>query len=618
MKESDKPSELWYCYNCENYHNEDNDVVGRCSTLKEEVKPTREGCPYLQLIKKPITTSQFVEKHTPKKKEKTKKNKEEDTNIYVSFFNTPQYMYEQCYSKEKNQIYFIKWDKKKQEQEIVFDFEHKGQIYKPIRGEELEKGAVILPEEPIDYIDDEHLEKEIVAHIHKWLDVPENYEQFSFYNILLSWVYDKFNTLSYTRALGDTGTGKSRFLFTLGHLHYKPMIVAGALTPAVVFRIINKWKGTLLIDEGDQENSEETNSFIKIMNCGYERGMIISRCNRNDPNKLEFFDVFCPKVITTRRRFDDKATEARCMTAIMTQTHRKDIIDILTREYFTKVKELQGKLLMWKFHNYDTIDPDSGIKVNLDQYEPRLRQVNRSFVSLFANNPVQLAKFKKYLDAYQEDIIQERSDTFEGILINVLAVMVGDGWVSPTPSEIQIKCLDLGHEFKYNLTARAVSKTLKGMGLDFKRRKIEGMTKNALIMNNSVLSSIFQRYIFDESILEKLIIKGYEVTIVTVYTETREKNKSGGKGEPVAEKPHQVINSEKNAPSLRNNRNYRNSVTQETIHQRQNEGDVLSFMGSKLMNIEDVDLPEELLEKMKNNGTIYEPKKGMIQAVPNH
>ena len=55
---------------------------------------------------------------------------------------------------------------------------------------------------------------------------------------MLSWCYDVLNTVPYLRALGDYGTGKSRFEDIIGGLCYKPMFTNGAITPAVIYRVL--------------------------------------------------------------------------------------------------------------------------------------------------------------------------------------------------------------------------------------------------------------------------------------------------------------------------------------------------------------------------------------------
>lgn len=429
-------------------------------------------------------------------------------------------------------------------------------------------------------------------------------------------VYD-FEVEENTFVANGIAVHNSRFLFTLGHLHYKPMIVAGALTPAVVFRIINKWKGTLLIDEGDQQNSDESNSFIKIMNCGYEKGMPVSRCDKNDPNKLDFFDVFCPKVITTRKRFEDKATESRCMTNIMVQTFRNDIPDILTQKYYDSVNSLRNKLLLWRLRNYDTIDPEAGFRVNLDKYEPRLRQVNRSFVSLFADNQNRLNEFFAHLDKYQSAIIQERAESFEGIIINVLAEQVVGGKEAITPADIsQSVNNDATINLPYALSPQKVSKILSGMGMVFQRKKHQGTTKNSLNLEKIKLKSIFSRYINNEELINKLNLKGYEVTKVTIDTMT---------GYPIVPKNEGAgFDTFKNPQALRIRRNFRNSVTAPD----QNSylptlKDILEHISrfgsdgtmSVIDLIDDLGIDDDTIDILKRDGLVFEPFPGQIKRL---
>ena len=544
---------------------------------------------------------------------KGKKNENKEPLIFTSYHNETNYLYEQGYDPVTNKSYFIKWHKWDKEYTIVPYFYHNEIKHLPMYGDELAKQAVILPVKPLPYGSIKQLEKNIKEHIHQWLDITPEYEQLACYNILLSWVYQRFNTLSYTRALGDTGTGKSRFLFTLGHLHYKPMLIAGALTPAVIFRVIDKWQGTLLIDEGDQDNSEETNSFIKIMNCGYEKGMSVARCDKNHPNKIDFFNVFCPKVLTTRRRFQDKATEARCMTTIMTQTYRLDIKENFTKEYYDSVEELRGKLLMWRFHNYDTIDPEAGLRADLSRFEPRLRQVNRSFISLFVDDKEAMANFYQYLDTYQETLIEERATSFDGIIINVLAEMVSNGWEHITCTDLKEIIDQKGIDSKYPVTVRKLGNLIRGVGLIIHPMKVQGVSKKVILLDKRVLGNIFSRYIYDEAVVTKLSQKGYPVTEVTEDTET---NKI-----IICTMKEKEVTSNR----LGNYGNLGNRVTEEVVNIPEKRSiitikeitDYLLKNGvTKIEILKDIlMISDTIIDKLLATGTIVEMPKGSVRVL---
>jgi len=123
--------------------------------------------------------------------------------------------------------------------------------YKPNTGDEAIKALVLLPNQATEYGTDEQLASEIQSFIHEWLDIDPLYERLATYYIMITWLYDQLHTIPYLRALGDTGVGKTRFLDTIGGLCYKATYINGAITPAPIFRLQEKWKGTLILDEGD-------------------------------------------------------------------------------------------------------------------------------------------------------------------------------------------------------------------------------------------------------------------------------------------------------------------------------------------------------------------------------
>ncbi len=172
--------------------------------------------------------------------------------------------------------------------------------YDPEESKELIERAVLLPEEAEDFGTLDELIEEIRNHIHRYVDISEDYEIFSTYYILLTWIYDKLNTLSYLRVLGDTGCGKSRFSDVVGRLCYKATICSGAITPAPIYRMIRKWKGTIILDEADLRKSDEKNEVVTILNCGFERGRPVIRSSKDNPDDLQVLPTFSPKILATR------------------------------------------------------------------------------------------------------------------------------------------------------------------------------------------------------------------------------------------------------------------------------------------------------------------------------
>ena len=431
------------------------------------------------------------------------KTKEEDTRIQTSFILVNDNIIEQCHEVNGGNKFAI-WDGKEVKYKRQIDID--GQIYIPINAEEVQKKAILLPTKAEEYGTDEELDNEIKTYIKKWLDLPDDVLQFALWNIKRSWVYDRFHTLNYLRALGDTGMGKTRFLDTLGSIHYKPIATSGATTAAPVFRIIEKWKGTLIMDEADFAKSDESQDIIKIINLGYERGKHILRCDQNDAKVINLFDPYCPKILATRKVFEDKATESRCITQVMKGTSRKDIPLNLNKEFFDTTQTLRNKLLMWRFKNYHKIDPDKVVDLGLD-LELRVQQIVSSFVSLFGDDKRQLEIFKGFIKEHQADLIDERKDSWEGIIVDAIYNLLDDKQTDISTQDI----IDKGNikNRKGELVKpRSLSSTLKALGFGKTiSKRIGGVIKRCVPLETEVLTNLFKRY-------------GYDVTVVTVVTGT--------------------------------------------------------------------------------------------------
>lgn len=66
----------------------------------------------------------------------------------------------------------------------------------PNQGEELKREVVLLAEKPIPYGTITDLINEIKAYIHEWCDLPDQYEKFSAWYILLTWIYDQMPAIN--------------------------------------------------------------------------------------------------------------------------------------------------------------------------------------------------------------------------------------------------------------------------------------------------------------------------------------------------------------------------------------------------------------------------------------
>lgn len=240
----------------------------------------------------------------------------------------------------------------------------------------IKNNIVLFPSRPVEFDSTGALIAELRSYLHRYVDMSESFERLAAYYALFTWVYDRFNELPYLRLRGDYGTGKTRFLITLGSICYKPIFASGASTVSPLFHMLDRFGGTLIIDEADFRFSDEKSDLAKILNNGNVRGFPVLRMESR--NGREFhpraFQVFGPKIIAMRNHFDDPALESRFITETTGgRTLRKDIPINLPPQQRGEAQALRNKLLMFRFRNFRKINPTPQ---TLDPLvEPRLNQI---------------------------------------------------------------------------------------------------------------------------------------------------------------------------------------------------------------------------------------------------
>lgn len=265
------------------------------------------------------------------------------------------------------------------------------------------KKIVLFPSDPEAYGTDAELLERIRKFIHKYLDISERFEKIASYYVLFTWVYDRFHELAYLRARGEFGSGKSRFLRVIGSLCYKPMFTGGATTSSPIFRIIDGFRGTLILDEADLKFSEMTADTVKILNSGFQTKTPVLRSEGQGTFEVKSFVVFGPKVVATRANFADLALESRFLTEEMDKLElRSDIPINLPEKFDEEATSLRNQLLQWRFDNYRLIKLKP-VEKSLDNLEPRLRQIISPLLSIVESDSIK-EEIIEVMDGYNREL----------------------------------------------------------------------------------------------------------------------------------------------------------------------------------------------------------------------
>ena len=289
--------------------------------------------------------------------------------------------------------------------------------------------CVLLPSKPEHHGDKAELLADIAAFLHRYVDLSPLFEKIAAHYILLSWVHDGFNELPYLRLRGEYGTGKTRGLLAIGSLCYRPFFASGASTVSPIFHTLDRFGGTLILDEADFRFSDATSEIVKILNNGNVKGLPVLRTmqNRDKEFNPRAFRVFGPKIIAMRGGYDDPALESRFLTEDMSLRPMREDIPISQPDALKdEALALRNRLLHFRFCHLIGIKPDPGAL--LAGVEPRVNQIALPLLSLI-DDPSLRAEIADRLMHEQAERQSQRRETVEARVLAILreAFSVSDG-----------------------------------------------------------------------------------------------------------------------------------------------------------------------------------------------
>lgn len=412
----------------------------------------------------------------------------QDDDFIIDIIYDPEMGYEQfvVYDKETGEI-FYKDD---------WEFPPDGTTFEPIHSDLIKEGRIPLPSHAEEYEDDLVLSASISNFIQKYVDLDHPFLYSLVANYIKStWVYDKLSVVPYLRAMGDYGSGKTRFASVVGSVCYKPLFLAGATSDAFIFRTIEQFKGTLILNELERVNTDLQSQLTIILNNGYEKGLYIGRVEGDRKKELKSFDAFSPKIITTRRPFKDLALESRIINILMKPTKRKDIPSMLDGEFNEEALYLRNQLLKYRLVNLDTpinLKPGS----QLETLEPRLRQTMLPILSVINDEETE-EQFFEYAKDFQGHIFSERSFEVDAIVAEKIVDLYKEikGNEKVTIKEIT-DSVNKDFDEKEKISNKIIGQRVRDFG--FNTKKVGGIYQ--VVYDKRIIDYLVDRYALRESL----------------------------------------------------------------------------------------------------------------------
>lgn len=316
------------------------------------------------------------------------------------------------------------------------------QKYLPIPANNIiRKRVILLPTEMTELMDEADLLFAIKAHNARYFDFgsDETFEQLCMIYPFFTYLARQFRTVPYLRALGDYGTGKSRLLKTMGPICYQPIMTNAGSSASSLFRILDLFtNSTLVLDEADFSNSDESSMIAKILNGGNEKGQPILRSEKNAMGNFDAaaFDVFGPKVLGMRQDFQDQATASRCLTKEMLpiMPHPRIPLDLPPVEvYERECLGIRNALFTYMMHN---IQKDQQVDLGaIDRaMDSRTAQVTVSLLTVMKSEKGR-DLVREYLKNVTEERRGERYSTFTARVLEGILLAWSWGPVSDRPED---------------------------------------------------------------------------------------------------------------------------------------------------------------------------------------
>ena len=312
-------------------------------------------------------------------------------------------------------------------------------VYTPVDNDHLRKGMVVLPREPKEATFSEVLEDIFGFLLNDRSFDPCGRES----DVMLlgliaagSWFLDKMKPTLAVKVSGiglfapiiairgPSGSGKNRLANLLRMLCYRPYFDMSKTKIPSLFRPLDIWKGTLVLDEADFERTEETSELIHFLNCRAQ-GTPIARQDPANPKESQAFENFGLTIVTQRRQFEDNATEGRTIPFLSEKTDEK-LPTVELDETVERGLEIQNKLLYlrlkyWKEFKIDKTAWIEGIG------DPRLNAALLPVLGIAKFEPKVLEIVEKVVKKVEERKKRLKANSQDGIIVNFLWDRIQNG-----------------------------------------------------------------------------------------------------------------------------------------------------------------------------------------------
>jgi hypothetical protein len=341
---------------------------------------------------------------------------------------------------------------------LVDSYEHEGKRYVPRVIDPHLQESLRLPAGVSGSGDAAELLRDVVACLHRYVDLPKDAAELAGSFVLHTWIADRSPTASYLWLAGPYASGKTTLLQLLQCLCRRAVLV-GDVSPAFLYSLPSRIRPTLLIDEFDGSSGSTTRHIERLLRNGSTRGVRVGRAK-------QLYDVFGPKVIASSLPPCESGLASRAIVISMVPSER--VLQKLDPEAMERLaSEFQPRLLMFRLRHQSSSFP----QLDAANLTPRIRDMARALAAPLAGAPELQERLLAHFENRDHEARIDRASGPEAIILQAVFRLChhhnGHMSVSRIAAEAERVAAEVGEWQRF--APRRVGNILRSLGLPTSR-----------------------------------------------------------------------------------------------------------------------------------------------------
>ena len=444
----------------------------------------------------------------------SKRDREITKIIHRTGIVTPDFIVDEVF--RDNRFLYLVVSKQTRKMEEFEEFPHPPRLFRPVECyDDVEDRFIFFPQRPEEYGSDEKLDEEIFKFLNFWCDYQKEFKVLDVAYVKLTWVSDWLFTVPFRRALGEFGTGKSRWaecILALSRYGFKQGATA---TAAGVYRKSDRYRGVQGFDENDYGGNTKISGAIQlVLNAAYKKssGFVSRQIKSGDDFIDRSLVCYGPKIIAARNTFADIATESRCITHRSYKSNKAPME--ITEEFYVIAQELRNKLLMWRINHIEKLSLE--IKrfetaLIAEKIEPRLIEVSKP-LTRFMSSDAQLMTLCEVVGHANDLIKSEKFFTPQATVLRAVSKII-EVRQAPVVGDIAAEINELEGRMRWQkANPKWVASVLRGMRLVAHQKYVPAKGSNpvTLIVEGRYVKSLIDRMKEYEVPVPKILVEQYD------------------------------------------------------------------------------------------------------------